>query len=237
LAPFPADAELLYWQSVAATGTAADYEAYLKQYPQGRFVDLARNRLAALKPALERAPTPEKPAAPVQPAANRLPRPHTLAEHCATPTGLPGIRQYCVSSALSALVGDRSGHSTYDPGNLFDGNRATAWVKARRQQGNGWIVIDLDGERLVTAIVIANGYQKNAAVFRDNYRVRRLRLRSSSGENALLDVADREGAQRIALETPIRAEWLQIVIDDLYPGGPEPDVAISELRVITEKAP
>ena len=76
-----------------------------------------------------------------------------------------------------------------------------------------------------------------SAVFRDNYRVRRLRLRSSSGENAMLEVADREGAQRIAIEPPVHAEWLQIIIDDLYPGGPEPDVAISELRVITDKSP
>jgi hypothetical protein len=35
----------------------------------------------------------------------------------------------------------------------------------------------------------------------------------------------------------MRSEWLQIIIDDLFPGEREPDVAISELHVISERAP
>jgi hypothetical protein len=56
-APSNADAELLFWQSIMANGTAADYEEYLKQFPDGRFGGLARNRVAALR-APERAPPP-----------------------------------------------------------------------------------------------------------------------------------------------------------------------------------
>jgi uncharacterized caspase-like protein len=58
-APPGSDAELLFWQTIMANGTAADYEEYLKQFPDGRFAGLARNRVAALK-APERAapPTP-----------------------------------------------------------------------------------------------------------------------------------------------------------------------------------
>ena len=36
---------------------------------------------------------------------------------------MPGIRQYCASSVLPARVGDRSGRSTYEVGNLFDASR------------------------------------------------------------------------------------------------------------------
>lgn len=39
--------ELSYWESAEKRNAAADYAAYLKKYPQGQFVDLARNRLAA----------------------------------------------------------------------------------------------------------------------------------------------------------------------------------------------
>lgn len=39
------EAELLFWQSVKDSQDAADYEAYLKQYPSGRFADIARNRM------------------------------------------------------------------------------------------------------------------------------------------------------------------------------------------------
>lgn len=51
-APEPSDqsdvaqqVELEYWRSVEASGTRADYEAYLRRYPNGLFADIARNRL------------------------------------------------------------------------------------------------------------------------------------------------------------------------------------------------
>jgi hypothetical protein len=233
--PLPADAELLFWQSAMASGTAADYQAYLRQYPQGRFVDLANNRLAALQPAREAAPA--KPTAPTPAASNRPPRPIVPRDQCAAPSGIGGVRQYCASSVLPARVGDRSGRSNYDVANLFDDDPATAWVKAREQPGNGWILVDFDGERQVTAIAVANGYQKNATAFRTNFRVRRLRLLSSDGETATVSLSDSGGSQRIALDRPMRAEWVQIFVDELFPGVPEADVALSELRVISQKAP
>ena len=195
-----------------------------------------REPLTAAGAAVAPAPAQPPPPNPVQQVASRPPRPSTMREHCTAARGVPGVQQYCASSVLPAMVGDRSGRSNYEVENLFDDNPATAWVKARRQPGDAWILIDFDAERLVTAVAIANGYQKNPAVFRDNYRVRRLRLVSSSGESASIEVADRDGSQRIPLDRPIRGEWVQVVIEDLYPGMREPDVAISELRVISQPA-
>lgn len=43
-----AGGDLAFWQSAERGGTRADYEAYLRTYPTGRYVDLARNRLAVL---------------------------------------------------------------------------------------------------------------------------------------------------------------------------------------------
>ena len=43
----PAAVELAYWNSIANSTNSADFESYLKQYPDGRFSELARNRLAA----------------------------------------------------------------------------------------------------------------------------------------------------------------------------------------------
>ena len=45
-----AEADLLFWQSVKDSPHAADYDAYLKQFPQGRFADIARNRLNRMNP-------------------------------------------------------------------------------------------------------------------------------------------------------------------------------------------
>ena len=41
--------ELAFWQSADKSGTAADYEEYLKRYPRGQFAGMAKNRLEALK--------------------------------------------------------------------------------------------------------------------------------------------------------------------------------------------
>ncbi len=39
------EAELLFWQSIKDSNDAADFEAYLRKYPEGQFADIARNRL------------------------------------------------------------------------------------------------------------------------------------------------------------------------------------------------
>ena len=49
-APVSQDAlDLAFWQSVDRSQNPADFEAYLAQFPQGRFATLARNRQAALR--------------------------------------------------------------------------------------------------------------------------------------------------------------------------------------------
>lgn len=40
-----ASAEVAFWNSIQGSGNAADYEAYLAQFPSGIFVSLARNRI------------------------------------------------------------------------------------------------------------------------------------------------------------------------------------------------
>lgn len=51
-APAPAqNMELAFWQSVQSSKRATDFEAYLKQFPDGTFAPLAQSRLAALQKA------------------------------------------------------------------------------------------------------------------------------------------------------------------------------------------
>jgi hypothetical protein len=56
--PRAADAEIVFWQSIPTNAAASDFEEYLRQFPQGRFAGLARNRLAGLRPP----PAPSVPA-------------------------------------------------------------------------------------------------------------------------------------------------------------------------------
>ena len=41
----------MFWQTIAQSRDAADFEEYLRRYPQGQFAGLARNRLAVLRAA------------------------------------------------------------------------------------------------------------------------------------------------------------------------------------------
>jgi uncharacterized caspase-like protein len=59
-APAPASAEIVFWQSIAGSTNPADFEAYLKQFPNGIFVALARVRLAALSARSEPAPAADE---------------------------------------------------------------------------------------------------------------------------------------------------------------------------------
>ena len=46
--PMSAEQDTVFWQSIMNSTNPADFEAYLKQFPQGVFRALAQNRLAAL---------------------------------------------------------------------------------------------------------------------------------------------------------------------------------------------
>jgi len=62
--------ELAFWNSIQASQRSDEYRAYLRQYPNGRFVALAQTRLAAYTPA----PTPAAVAAAAAAGAAGLPR-------------------------------------------------------------------------------------------------------------------------------------------------------------------
>jgi uncharacterized caspase-like protein len=77
-APSPANLDALFWDSIKASRNPADFDAYLKKFPNGTFADLARNKLQSLQQeAKVQAANPippganfnqEKPAPPAAPA-------------------------------------------------------------------------------------------------------------------------------------------------------------------------
>lgn len=73
--------ELAFWNSIQASTRADEYRAYLRQYPRGRFAELARTRIAAFAPA----PPASAPAAPARPD----PQPAPLLAKAGRPELLP----------------------------------------------------------------------------------------------------------------------------------------------------
>jgi hypothetical protein len=56
----PTAFELSYWDTIKNSTSADDFKAYLERYPQGQFVELAKNRIATLQPITK----PVEPSAP-----------------------------------------------------------------------------------------------------------------------------------------------------------------------------
>ncbi len=69
--------ELAFWNSIQASTRADEYRAYLRQYPAGRFAELAHSRLAAYTP----------PVAPAQAAPQTAPQTSPQAGPQAAPPG------------------------------------------------------------------------------------------------------------------------------------------------------
>ncbi len=92
--------ELTFWDSIKNSNYAADYEAYLKQYPNGRFAALAKARLERLRAAA--------PAASAPPAAKPEPKPEPKAEAKPAPAPPPAARPAPTPPATSSTNQPRS---------------------------------------------------------------------------------------------------------------------------------
>jgi formylglycine-generating enzyme required for sulfatase activity len=68
------DRDVVFWQSIQNSQRAEEFEAYLRQFPQGTFADLARARIAALRAPPPPAPQPQ-PAVGVWPQGSGYPVP------------------------------------------------------------------------------------------------------------------------------------------------------------------
>ncbi|MFO1172728.1 MAG: caspase family protein [Hyphomicrobiaceae bacterium] len=133
--------------------------------------------------------------------------------------------KYCVDSVL-----DASDAGDYGPWNLFDGQADTAWVEGEKDAGAGQILtVTFASERTVTGLTITNGYNKSQRLYERNSRPKTLRLHFSGGDERDVTVADRMGAQSIAIDPPALALLVSVEILSVYPGSKYKDTAISEL--------
>lgn len=116
-----AGVEIMFWESIRQSTNPADFQAYLEQYPQGKFAALARNRLGTQAPA-PAAPAPLTP----QKSSARLPQQgDSWTYRLSEPKRVDGPKQrnYTVkvsaasASAISeeyAIEGDVSGQWTHN---------------------------------------------------------------------------------------------------------------------------
>jgi uncharacterized caspase-like protein len=213
------------WGVTKDTTSTAALEAFIKRFGDTYYGDLARLRLRELG---------EKQATRTDPAASppaRPPAPPVSSANCANFDASAGADRYCASSALAAGAGN-----SYGVRNLFAGSAAAAWVEGVPGQGLGeWISVEFDAQRLVKSVTLQNGYQKNSDIFYKNSRVKRLRLVFSQGETKSFTLRDELGPQTLSIDPPLKAYWIQLIIDEVFPGSKYTDTAISKLFVASER--
>lgn len=159
-----------------------------------------------------------------------------------------GCSFYCASelgiqSASSALKAQ--GKATYNAENAHDLSLQTAWIEGAPEYGIGEsLTYQMPPENpRITDIIIINGYVKSDKAWRENSRVKQLKLYLNGKPYALLNLADCKQEQHFKVE-PIGygyrrkdTEWLKkqpptiltFEITEVYPGEKYKDTAITEI--------
>lgn len=162
-----------------------------------------------------------------QPGPDHRPSPSWAGERCSARADAAAGGVACVSSVLDPQFGNR-----YGPGNLVDGNPATAWVEGVKGDGVGEaFVIRFRATATVSRIHVMNGYNKNRDIFTKNNRVRSFVVTASGGESFDVSMSDEGGWQTIDLPSPVEANWIALEIGGVFRGSKYRDTAISELRI------
>lgn len=125
---------------------------------------------------------------------------------------------------------------TYLPMNVHDFDIRTAWVVNKNNYGIGEYIeyhFDADTPR-PTKVQILNGYMKNEKLWKENSRVKQLKLYLNDKLIAKLNLQDNTGVQKYFIGTPFESKIhpaykLKFEIADVYKGEKYSDTAISEL--------
>ena len=134
------------------------------------------------------------------------------------------------SSALKA-----QGSKNYKASNIFDRDPETAWVEGVKGHGIGqWIefknvCVRQDGYWCgVGSISILNGYAKSDKAWRENGRVKRLKVYCNGKPKYILELQNSRSLQTFDVSIS-KGATIRFEILDVYPGTKYQDTVISEI--------
>ncbi len=132
-----------------------------------------------------------------------------------------------------------TGTTAYEPELVLDDDLATAWNSdgAGRPDGVGEeFTIDLADPAWLTAIELANGYQRDDVRFLANARLQRATVTFDGGVRVNVVLLDESGWQRVPLPAPILTTGLTLEVVEVFPGDTYRDLAISGIRLLGHEA-
>lgn len=153
-------------------------------------------------------------------AAAAQPKPK---EQCAVRSTQFAELRYCVNNAKAA-----EGELAFGPEAFVSGESGKAWCEGVTGYGIGEIVTlhFKPGVRL-QELAILNGYGKTPETFKDNSRVKRLRIQTSDGFATIVALPDKPEEHVVKLPRPVKPQWVRFSIVDIYPGDRGSDTCIS----------
>jgi hypothetical protein len=196
----------------------------------------------AMEPSPTEAPTPEETPSlsPTNTPIRRRPgerlRPETPPETeavpapippepipAASPPTAPPSKPIGMEVAASSQLGKE-----FRPNLAFDGDSATGWVP----KGTGTeqsLFVHFKSPSLVKSVSILNGSGRDEEHYRENNRVKTLRIVLSDGSNQLLTFKDEMRMQRFELAHPVSATWVKFEIVSVFSGSKTKHAEIAEI--------
>lgn len=143
---------------------------------------------------------------------------------------LDNANNIVASSALKA-----QGSKSYKASNIFDEDTETAWVEGVKGHGIGqWIEFKNVGVRQdgiwcgVGSISILNGYVKSDKAWRENGRVKRLKVYCNGKPKYIMELQNSRSLQTFKVDIS-KGATIRFEILDVYPGTKFQDTVISEI--------
>jgi hypothetical protein len=141
---------------------------------------------------------------------------------------------FATANASSAFPSDRWG--TYHAWSAIDGRLDSPWVEGVAGPGVGeWIMLIFPGAVEVWAIGLDVGYDRDDDIFYANNRIKKATFIFSDEEQITLDFSDTRGVQMMHVARApgpnIETTYIQVVIEEVYPGSRYDDTCLGEIEV------
>jgi Mg-chelatase subunit ChlD len=134
-------------------------------------------------------------------------------------------------TASSQLYEHNRPADAYKAENVLDGKSTTAWAEGVDGPGIGeWLKFGLDEPRKVKAVRIISGYPKTPQIFRNNNRVRTIKISFSDGKFQMNELKDVQESQRILIDRDAPTSYIKLEIMDVYKGAKFDDTCIAEVE-------
>ncbi|MFK8006332.1 MAG: hypothetical protein AB8H03_08180 [Saprospiraceae bacterium] len=127
--------------------------------------------------------------------------------------------------------------SKYSSTNLFDNQKASAWVEGVDGNGiNEQLTFEVFQGVNIDAIQIWNGYQRSPSVYKTNARLKGFSLGEVGGKSYEYTLRDDDAGQKIDLQVPLKNNF-ELKINSAYDGSKYQDLGISEILLFEDGKP